>query len=197
MRILKMEERIMSKKMPDIHLIQKRIANTSIGAPTLRNQGTNVVKRARDYLEGLDLRQLRSSTEGKFTLWLDNNTLKLVKDFRQEPENTKDNWGAARKAINIFLENAFYDKFLSRAYKLGLLEKILEVPLDNQVAEGMKEDLKNEHIDHNLPRFPGIKKLTPKVSEDFQQRAKELSRKLKIARIYLDLKYWRGPRRNY
>lgn len=97
----------MSKKMPAISDVQRRIANTSIGASTLRGQKKDSVQKARGYLVKLDLTKLKNISNSEFTRWLNERTEELQKEL---PEHK---WGVARKAINIFLENAFYNKFLS------------------------------------------------------------------------------------
>ena len=182
----------MNKEMPDIHLIQERIANISIGASTLRNMGAKgMVKSARKYLEELDLTALRKVGESKFTHWLDDRTEELRKCFPEDAQH----WGAARKAINVFLENALYDRFLSKEYGLDALEGVLEIPLDSQTAKGLKKDLEdpkgNRLTSHTLPEWDSIKRLKPEVSRKFQDCANEVAQAEQTSRIYLDLKYWR------
>jgi hypothetical protein len=79
-----------------------------------------MVKQAREYLKELDLTALQNLGESKFAYWLDERTEELRRRF---PEGAKGNWGAARKAINLFLENVLYDRFLSKEYRLDALEE--------------------------------------------------------------------------
>ena len=176
----------MSNKMPAISDVQRRIANTSIGASTLRGQMPGSVQIARQYLRTLDLRELGNLNESEFAHWLEDRTHEL-KEKLPEPS-----WGVARKAINIFLENAFYDKFLSGQYKLDALEAALEIPLDSNVANGLSRDLEANGIRFPLPKWDRIKTLSPQVSRKFQDCAQAIAHLKQTSRIYLDLEYWRG-----
>jgi hypothetical protein len=86
------------------------------------------------------------------------------------------------------LENAFYDRFLSKEYNLDQLEGILEIPLDRQVADKLRKEVKT------LRRWDGIKRLTPEISKEFQESAREIANRKSTSRIFLDLEYWRQPR---
>ena len=183
---------------PSIDDVQRRVANISIGASTLRNQGdSGVAGAARGFLVKLPLARLSEKTERQFNKWLNRETLRLSKQFKG---GAKNNWGAARKAINIFLENAFYDRFLSEEYGLQKLEDMLEIPLDSNVAKGLKKDwktyLKKHKIDpdsYKLPQWESIKGLRVEDSDEFQACAHKVAKSEPNYRyrIYLDLKYWR------
>lgn len=172
---------------PDIKLIQKREANISIGPSTLRGQGpAGTIKGAREFLSQLDLKEFEEIfSEEQFDKRLGENTKKLMGQF---PEGAKKNFGAARKALNIFLEHAFYNRFLSEKYNLHKLESFLELPLDNNNAKILRKRAgKNK-----LPRFRGIKYLESETHEKYQEYAKKLAKSEGIPRIYLDLKFWRS-----
>ena len=90
---------------PSISDYRQRLANTSIGPTTLRNQGApGVVDAARDFLKQLDLARLVTDSEAKFSQELDLETGKLQQSF---PDGAKENWGAARKSINLFLAEGY------------------------------------------------------------------------------------------
>ena len=167
--------------------IQQRVANISIGASTLRGQGPpGFVRTAREFLMKLNLGELDNIDEEQFKNWLDENTEKLMEKF----PGAKKNWGAARKSMNVFLEHAFYDRFLAEEYKLYELEDFLEIPIDSHVNEGL---LKNNNYDirFDLPGWRGIKNLTPEDNEIYQNCARYVAKKEGKSRIYLDLKFWR------
>jgi hypothetical protein len=126
-------------------------------------------------------------TESQFNAWLNRETLRLSKQFEGEAKN---NWGAARKAINIFLENAFYDRFLWEEYSLQKLEDILEIPLDSNVVGKLCGQLKKFKKFKNFR----IKTLKPDDSKELQERAQEIAKNRHTSRIYLDLKYWRAKK---
>ena len=109
------------------NLVQKRVANISIGPSTLRNQGKKdvaptVTTIAREFLGVLKLAELRYMKVDKFDEWLNDKTKDLEDRFK---DVAPGNWGAARKAINVFLENAFYDRLLSEEYNLQKLVSCL------------------------------------------------------------------------
>ena len=172
---------------PNIELVRERIAKISIGPSTLRNQGgKGVIHIAQEFLFDLDLRKLSDiRSDKKFKRWLEKKTRCLMERF---PRGARRNWGAARKALNIFLEAAFYNRFLAKEYKLYKLERFLEVPLDRYVV---REGLEKEAKCKKLPKWTGIKCLTSKNSKVYQQYASELASRKGIARIYLDLEFWR------
>lgn len=176
----------MMKKDVNVRLIQKRVANISIGPSTLRNQGApGTIGIAREFLSKLDLRQFKNLSKNQFDRRIDTYTSKLMEQF---PSASRKNWGAARKAINVFLEQAFYDRILAKAYELEKLENLLELPLDSNVKDKLKEHAEKG----DLPKWKGIKHLTPQDSKRFQEFARKLAEKKGISRIYLDLEFWRA-----
>jgi len=179
----------MAEKEYFLGLVQERVANACIGNSTLRNQGfPGLVKVAREFLADLKLIELRDMTSEQFGEWLDRQTDILRSRF---PEGAQDNWGAARKAINVFLEEAFYNKFLVEEYGLHRLAEFLELPLDGKVVRKIKEESKNYEKCFSLGQWKGIKNLTAEQSASFQQCAAELATKRGIQRVCLDLWYWR------
>jgi len=178
----------MAEKEHLLGLVQKRIANACIGNSTLRNQGPpGVVKVTRKFLADLKLIELRDVTGEQFIEWLDRQTDILRSKF---PEGAQDNWGAARKAINVFLEEAFHNRFLVEEYGLHRLAEFLELPLDSKVVKKIKEESQKYGIRFGLGQWRGIKNLTAEQSARFQQCAATLATKREIQRIYLDLWYW-------
>jgi hypothetical protein len=105
---------------------------------------------------------------------------------RRYPEGAK-NWGAARKAINIFLREVIYNRHVERYYQLRNIERWLEVPLDSHVARSIK----STSYGNTLPRWKSIKGLTPKVSEEYQVAANKVAKRLGVNRIDLDIYLWR------
>jgi len=168
--------------------LQRYIAETAIGPSSLRNQGANgVIRAARDYLADLDLTVFRGKNERSFLRTLDTKT----EELRQALPWGARNWGAARKALNIFLRDICYNRFLCE--RLGLSdaqEEWMEIPLDATVANALiSTDERGE-----LPSWPGLIRLTPEVSADFQKFAKEAAAKQNITRIHLDMRLWTKER---
>lgn len=175
----------MNKKYID--RLQTRTAELAIGASTLRNQGSpGVVEAARAYMKKIQLHRLqKAKSEKDYQKTLNNHTGRLSMKF---PGRAKGNWGAARKAINIFLRDVIYNKQLCDWYKLKHLELWLEVPLDSYVVDGIKKD---KRVGEKLPKWKSIKSLSKKDSCEFQKIARNVARREGINRIHLDLKYWR------
>jgi hypothetical protein len=170
-----------------LRIIHNRTAEAAVGPSALRNQGApGVVRVARDYFKRLDLRTFAVSKERDFTRKLDLATENLRKRF---PKGAR-NWGAARKGLNLFLRDALYNTFLCKHYHLERTEPWLEIPLDQYVAAGLHRDYNGE----DLPKWDGIKRLTPENSKAFQKAAKRVAQEKGIARIHLDLLYlYRNP----
>ncbi|RKQ64126.1 hypothetical protein, partial [Oceanibaculum indicum] len=94
----------MDKKIEEPDLLKARlrfIANTSLSASSLRNQGgEGVVKAARTFMGELNLEEAGAAGVEGYPAYLDNSTTKLMASF---PEGARNNYGAARKALNIYL----------------------------------------------------------------------------------------------
>ncbi len=157
----------------------------AIGRSTLRNQGASgVIEVARSYLQEIDLSELRSINNSKqYLQFLEDKTAGLSHSF---PEGAKGNWGAARKALNIFIRDCLYNAYLNKEYSIERLRGWLEIPLDGDVARNLYALHKP-----SLPRWPRIKRLTPEISSLYQQKAIKEAQRFGIARVDLDIYYWR------
>lgn len=166
-----------------LRIMQRAVAVTAIGPSSLRNQGASgVIVAARDFLSVLDLSLFDIGINRKFLLQLDRTTNRLILSL---PKNAQ-NWGAARKAVNLFLRDAFYNTYLASKYKLPRIESSLEIPLDSAVAK----DLKKLDKFGEIPAWPGLKRLTPTISSQFQSFAEKIARKRGLARVHLDIYLW-------
>lgn len=175
-----------------IDKIHKRISIVCIGASALRNQGApGIVEVARNYFSNISLDEYFESLSNsdKFNVFLDSHTNKLVEKF---PDNGKS-WGAARKGLNLFFRELVYNKFITDYYNFPInirdfneIIKNLEVPLDLDVATGI-------YIDSNfvLSKWESIKKLNIEMSKLYQKEALKIAKSKNIARVHLDLFYWR------
>ena len=173
----------MRRKLPLIPAIQKHVAVFAIGPATVRGQGARgVVAAAREFLAELPLRSFARSTEASFRRSLDSATEDLALSFPKPARS----WGLARKCLNIFLRDAFYNSHLAPRFHLELAKPFYEVPLDGVVARA----LINLAEPKTLPVWPGVKHLQPPTSEIYQAYALELSRNWRIDRVYLDTYIW-------
>ena len=177
-----------------INQVQNRISQISIGASSMRNQGSEgLIDGMREYFyKEINLKDFKRSlkNEKAYKIFLEKHTDKLLKKFFRKGLQ----WGAARKGLNLFLRELVYNKFIMdylqfpRDFK-GLLKQLqfMELPLDSFTIEGLKDDYQEK-----LPSWKGVKRLECEDSEEFQNAAKEIAlTKYKTARIHLDLIYWR------
>jgi hypothetical protein len=98
--------------------------------------------------------------------------------------------GLARKFLNIFLRDCFYTTYLAHAYHLERTEELLELPLDSITAK----ELRKAAPPGQLPRWPGVRKLTKDVSARYQAVALDEARNERMARVHLDSQYWAANR---
>jgi hypothetical protein len=167
--------------------LHDNVAEIAIGPSALRNQGApGVISAARTFLKKVDLQKVAGLSSDSFPLWLDDATDALRRAF---PDGAQDSWGAARKGVNLFLRTCLYNTFLARAHGLEKIEALLEIPLDRHVADGLSSDA--DERKKSLPAWPSIKRLMKSESEEFQAFASVLAAEMGIARVHLDLRYWR------
>lgn len=179
-----------------IQAVHRRLAQVSISASTLRNQGgPGIIEICRNYLyEEIRLEQffLRLHSKTKFNNFLNLHTERLIEAFNLG--DTQEGWGAARKALNLFFRELVYNKILCDHFHMpknvksyDLLITYLEIPLDRHVAEGVFDEFTG-----TLPKWQSIKVLRQDVSEVYQQAANSIAQGKGIPRIHLDLLYWRA-----
>jgi len=163
--------------------VQGFIAVVAMGPSSLRNQGLGVLKKAQDFCSKLNLQNYSNLNEGQFKNQLDLDTLKLIKALQLKNKP----WGTARKALNLFLRESLYNKYLSKEYSLDKIEKFLEIPLDQVVSHALtKLETKGQ-----LPKWRSLKSLDKEESGKFQEFAQELAEKeYHIARVHLDIYLW-------
>jgi hypothetical protein len=127
--------------------------------------------------------------------------------LERETSTLKDScgmsWGTARKCLNIFLRDATYNYYTRRRYGLEIIEPLLEVPLDNKVAQGIRRDMRR--LKPPLPPLPrlsefekggfSITELKHEQHESYQNAAGWIAREeYHTHRVHLDLLYFpRSP----
>ena len=174
---------------PSIEDYRLRLANLAVGPTTLRNQGASgVAEAAREFLSKLNLTKFVHENETAFAHELDRQTESLIKSLPKGAQH----WGTARKAINLFLGEAYYHKFVCSAYGLEKIEGFLELPLDGQVGSFLTREARKAG-EEKFPRWSGIKFLTASISKQYQDFAFEFAKSVgdDWARIHLDVIIWR------
>ena len=167
--------------------MQRYIAVTTIGSSAMRNQGSKgVIKAAQKHLAVIELGIFQAKDEDDFRHVLDNQTERL----RNTLPRGAQNWGAARKALNLFLRDICYNRFLCAWHTLSDLEEWMEIPLDRLIATALKRKGKRGE----LPCWPGLKRLNADVSSKFQSFAKQIASEQGISRVHLDMRLWTEER---
>ena len=155
-------------------------AISAVAVSALRNQGQGTIRRVRTILGKLDLTTaLKLQTPDDFAGWLDATTLSVIRA-------TSAQWGASRKAVNLFLRASLYNKYLNASFDLDRLQYWMEIPLDKVVATYLTEQADRKQ----LPVWRGLKKLTEDDSASFQKYAMRLAEDRAIARVHLDVSIW-------
>lgn len=165
-----------------LEAVQAFAARGSVGASTVRGQGAGVAAAAREYLATLDLGPFATSHAAEFHDALDAATLCLRAAL---PRNSR-NWGISRKVLNIFLRNTLYSVHLADRYRLAQAEAFFELPMDSISVSHLCARAERGA----LPRWRGVKHLTPEVSAVYQDCARRVARQWRIAPVHLDAIWW-------
>jgi hypothetical protein len=161
---------------------QRPVVFTSITASSLRNQGhAGIVAHARNFMLAMDLAPFAgAATEASFQAELDRQTQALAQ--------LVGSWGAARKALNIFLCEAFHNVELNAHYQLDRIGPYLEVALDGTVGRRLWQE-----SDATLPRWASIRGLQPEINQRYQEFAAAHALELNLdLRVDLEILYWNG-----
>ena len=171
----------MNMKTKFISQMQKKLAVSAVGPSAVRGQLKGTLAAARRSLMKLSLRPLRTRNEKSFGKWLDKQTDEMAKEIP---------WGVARKCLNLFLRDAFYNRYLHDKYGLCALEPMLEVPLDSVVGRFLIDRQNGT----KLGPWRTLKGLKAETSRAFQEVASEIANAEGIARIHLDIFAWTDNR---
>lgn len=170
---------------PQADVFQRRLAQVIDGA-VLRNQGAaGVTLAARIFLETLDLRQFLTADAKAFAQELDRQTEALRLRL---PANAQ-NWGASRKALNLFLLEACYNRILCAEYMLERIESFLEIPMDDQLGKYLRRKAVDLGV-KTVPPWTTIKGLTPDKNRQYQEFAAHLAQQMGWYRVHLDIDTW-------
>lgn len=166
--------------------IQSRTARVAITASASRGRGNSgVVAASRNFMRVLDLAEF-GRNPAAFTRALNASTRSLLSKLPRRARR----WGTARKLLNIFLRDCLYSRHLCSAFNLARAEEAFEIPLDSVTALCLKRATGRGR----LPAWPGVRNVTPSLSEVFQDAARVEARKRKVARVHLDAVWWSQSR---
>lgn len=163
--------------------VQEFLANAFSVSIVRRMGPTGTLDCVRRFLKEIDLASLDIEPP-RYAQELDT----LTEALQQALPKGARNWGVARKCLNLFFRDAFYNFYLRRSFGLSRFENVLEIPLDSYVGRALRLE------DDALPRWRTVKGLTPEVSERFQAVAQRVAKRERTHRVHLDVVYWRGER---
>jgi hypothetical protein len=163
--------------------MQNFIAEVCIGASALRGQGgSGLIQCCRDFFKRIDFSKIPMEQK-EFAVWLETNTEELRATFPKVARN----YGAARKALNLFLRDASYNVILNRAYDLDRLLPLLEVPVDSFTAN----HLHKYEPSIILKKWDSLKRVKDTELKKYQEAAQLLAEKWGINRVDLDAFFYR------
>ncbi len=167
--------------------IHRKVAVSSIPASALRGQRTpGIIRTARDFLSTAPLAQFGVASEKAFASRLDAITNDLLAEFPKKARR----WGVARKAVNLFLRDAYYNQFLATEYHLSRAAIFFELPLDSYTAAAVY----NNDDEWDLPKWRGLGPLTPLENAAYQEAAIDMATEYGCERVHLDAYIWGMPR---
>ena len=168
-----------------LRIIQDRAARLAVGPSTTRGRGSRgAIAAARLHLGRLSVTAFSVRDQTRFTRRLSSATRVLMHALPPKARS----WGLARKVLNIFLRDCLYNVYLRKAHGLAAIEQMLEIPLDSITARAIREEMPE------LPRWPGVRNLTPDLSAAYQAAAMAVAKREGIARVHLDAYWWGGAR---
>jgi hypothetical protein len=162
--------------------VQNFIAN-SFNASIIRGMaGKGALAQIQSFLKRIDLAQISKCDPAQYRDKLDSLTDELLAAL---PAPDREKWGMARKCLNLFFRDAFYNFYLRSAHNLQKLEAEFEIPLDGQVGKKLNKE------NPKLPRWKSVIGLRANQSAAYQAAALEIAKNNKTHRVHLDVKYWR------
>lgn len=192
-------QQIANYETEHISRIQRRVADIAITIGAIRKIGFNkALPVARDFVASLDLREFSMvRDEAEFIHLLDQKTDELQKRFlrcralqKKIGSEEAELWGSARKVLNVFLCEAYFNRVLESYYNLRTVAFWLEIPLDSQLVEAIQKKADVFGFDPP-PRFTSVKRLNRETSKAYQRLAGEITERLQLpARIYFEVDTW-------
>jgi hypothetical protein len=164
--------------------LRSRIARVAVGPSTVRGNPAGTAAAARRFLRRLRLQAFGARSRRDYQRALDGATRRL------EAALPDGRWGVARKVLNIYLRDCVYSAHLREAYGLARIEPFRELPLDAITAGKLRQCAGG----HALPRWAGVRGVTPALSAAYQAVAITEAGARGIAPIHLDAIWWSEER---
>ena len=171
--------------------MHRNVAVRSVGPSAVRGQPEGLLQVTHEYLQQILLCGIPKISETEYQRWLNRRTRGLLNAYSMHPKLKKRPWGVARKAINLFMRDVVYNRYLCEHFALGRVERWLEVPLDSQVAKGVRSEARESKTITVPPAWRGLKRLQYALSRRLQDCALQLAFRRGMARVHLDIYLWR------
>lgn len=165
--------------------MQEKVAYESLQPKFLGYQNeVDELQNLRTFTLSLDLKRFATEDKNTFKKELDEATDEL-QDVLSSNHKT---WGTARTGIDMFLQGALYNRYLSESYDLFLAEHLYELPLTKRTVDG----LIRYQQERTLPEWTGLDLLKKEIAEQYQDFAQKKSNELGISRVHLPMFLWPG-----
>ncbi|HKK45056.1 MAG TPA: hypothetical protein VJ964_06010 [Balneolaceae bacterium] len=182
---MQLNQEIIMEGQKFLNAIQQKVAYESLQPKFLGyNNEIDELQDLRTFSAKLDLS--RFATEQKETFYdeLD----KATGELEDVLSSNRKTWGTARTGINMFLQNALYNRYLSESYDLYLAEHLYELPITKKAVDGLRRYEKQPH----LPEWTGLDLMKPDISEQYQSFASDLADNMGVSRVHLLMFLWPG-----
>ena len=160
-----------------IRALRQGVAVSAVRDSAVHGRGA-VAAVASRFCAALELAQFAERRGGSFLSRLDASTESL----RQALPSGARSWGAARNVIDMFLREAFYNRYICAQFRLERAEEWLELPLDANLARRLRSAFPG----CRLPPWRSLTSLTPAVNSNYQGVAAEIADNKGIARVHLE-----------
>jgi hypothetical protein len=166
--------------------MQDRVANACVGASALRGSKGGTIEAVRAFFRLLSLSTFSALSSDYFEKRHASTVAGLRLSLRKKDLSAE--YGRCAKAVNLFLRDATCHHHLREHYQLAANEPLLHIPVDEKVAY----ELRNSG--GSLPRWSGVKYLTPTDYQKYQHRAQEIADERRTCRVFLDDEFWSRPK---
>jgi hypothetical protein len=169
---------------PSVRSVQTFLAN-SLTISIVRGMGPEgTLDSVRQFMKSeINLEAISNDHPSAYPQTLD----EITSQIQRSMPRGGNSWGTARKCLNLFFRDCFYNFYIRKEYGLEQLEGLLEIPLDSYVGKALRKDPLGLH----LPAWRSVKSLTKSDSANFQDVALRIAGREGTGRVHLDLDYWR------
>lgn len=137
-----------------------------------------------NYTAALDLSRFSTKKPDPFKQALNESTRELAELLSAE----RRSWGLARTALNLFLKEAHYNRYLSEVNDLFLSEHFFETPINDVSAEALRK----QKSASKLSEWNGLHFFDQEKSDEYQAYAADLAKEMGVSRVHLGLFLWPG-----